>query len=62
MVVFTTGPLLALKHHKDEVQTVKLGMECGLSVDVEVEFRAGDVVVCFEDLDAPQVTSWDPGF
>ncbi|KAK5936394.1 hypothetical protein CgunFtcFv8_027761 [Champsocephalus gunnari] len=56
------GPLLALKHHKDEVQTVKLGMECGLSADVEVEIKAGDVVVCFEELDVPQVTSWDPGF
>ncbi|KAK1875894.1 Translation initiation factor IF-2 mitochondrial, partial [Dissostichus eleginoides] len=56
------GPLLALKHHKDEVQTVKLGMECGLSLDGEVEFRAGDVVVCFEELETPQVTSWDPGF
>ncbi|KAK5873292.1 hypothetical protein PBY51_018343 [Eleginops maclovinus] len=56
------GSLLTLKHHKDEVQTVKLGMECGLSADGEVEFTAGDVVVCFEELDAPQVTSWDPGF
>uniref|UniRef100_A0A673BP46 Translation initiation factor IF-2, mitochondrial n=1 Tax=Sphaeramia orbicularis TaxID=375764 RepID=A0A673BP46_9TELE len=56
------GALVALKHHKDDVQTVKTGVECGLSVDGDVDFRAGDVVVCFEEVDAPQVTTWDPGF
>ncbi|XP_031734044.1 translation initiation factor IF-2, mitochondrial isoform X1 [Anarrhichthys ocellatus] len=56
------GSLVALKHHKDEVQTVKLGMECGLSADGDVDFRSGDVIVCFEALDTQQVTSWDPGF
>lgn len=56
------GSLVALKHHKDEVQTVKLGMECGLSAAGDVDFRSGDVIVCFEALDTQQVTSWDPGF
>lgn len=56
------GSLAALKHHKDDVQVVKAGMECGLSADGDIDFRPGDVVVCFEELDAPQVTSWDPGF
>ncbi|XP_049899419.1 translation initiation factor IF-2, mitochondrial [Epinephelus moara] len=56
------GSLVALKHHKDDVQTVKSGMECGLSADTEVDFRSGDVIVCFEELEAPQVTTWDPGF
>ncbi|XP_068558850.1 translation initiation factor IF-2, mitochondrial isoform X2 [Cebidichthys violaceus] len=56
------GSLAALKHHKDEVQTVKSGMECGLSADGDVDFRSGDVIVCFEALDTQQVTSWDPGF
>lgn len=56
------GALVALKHHKDDVQTVKMGVECGLSVDGNVDFKAGDVVVCFEAVDAPQVTTWDPGF
>ncbi|KAL7403666.1 hypothetical protein ABVT39_003474 [Epinephelus coioides] len=56
------GSLVALKHHKDDVQTVKSGMECGLSADTEVVFRSGDVIVCFEELEAPQVTTWDPGF
>eukprot|EP00064_Thunnus_orientalis_P025708 superscaffoldBa00013755_g26118 len=50
------GSLEALKHHKDDVQTVRTGMECGLSADSDVEFRAGDIVVCFEEVEAPQVT------
>lgn len=54
------GSVVALKHHKDDVQTVKVGMECGLSADVI--FRAGDVIICFEEVEAPQVISWDPGF
>ncbi|KAE8299908.1 Translation initiation factor IF-2, mitochondrial [Larimichthys crocea] len=56
------GSLVALKHHKDDVQVVKAGMECGLSTDGDVDFRPGDVIVCFEHLDTPQVTSWNPGF
>lgn len=56
------GSLAALKHHKDDIQTVKMGMECGLSADGDVDITPGDVIVCFEELDAPQVISWDPGF
>ncbi|XP_035993580.1 translation initiation factor IF-2, mitochondrial [Fundulus heteroclitus] len=56
------GSVSALKHHKDDVQTVKTGMECGVSMDDGADFRAGDVIVCFEELEVPQVTSWDPGF
>lgn len=56
------GSLAALKHHKDDVQTVKAGMECGLLADGDVDFEPGDVIVCFEEADVPQVTSWDPGF
>ncbi|XP_061579239.1 translation initiation factor IF-2, mitochondrial [Cololabis saira] len=56
------GSLSALRHHKDDVQTVKTGMECGLSADDDMDFRTGDVIVCFEEVEVPQVTSWDPGF
>ncbi|XP_039668226.1 translation initiation factor IF-2, mitochondrial isoform X2 [Perca fluviatilis] len=56
------GSLAALKHHRDDVQTVKAGMDCGLSADGGVDFRPGDVIVCYEERDAAQVTSWDPGF
>ncbi|XP_041839931.1 translation initiation factor IF-2, mitochondrial isoform X2 [Melanotaenia boesemani] len=56
------GSLSALKHHRDDVQAVKSGTECGLSADGDVEFRTGDVIICFEEVAVPQVTSWDPGF
>ncbi|XP_068177460.1 translation initiation factor IF-2, mitochondrial [Antennarius striatus] len=56
------GSLAALKHHKDDVQTVVAGMECGLSAEGDADFSPGDVIVCFELLEAPQVTSWEPGF
>ena len=59
---YLAGSLAALKHHKDDVQTVKAGMECGLSADIDIDFKPGDVVVCFEEVKVPQVTSWDPGF
>lgn len=59
---FLAGSLAALKHHKDDVQTVKAGMECGLLADGDADFEPGDVIVCFEEADVPQVTSWDPGF
>lgn len=56
------GSLSTLKHHRDEVQVVRSGMECGVSAEGGVDFRVGDVIVCFEELEAAQVTSWDPGF
>ncbi|TNN30029.1 Translation initiation factor IF-2, mitochondrial [Liparis tanakae] len=56
------GSLSTLKHHRDEVPVVKLGVECGVSAEGAVDFRAGDVIVCFEELEVAQVTSWDPGF
>lgn len=64
VLTFTSsaGSLATLKHHKDDVQTVKVGMECGLSTEGDVEFTPGDVIVCFEEVKTPQVTSWSPGF
>ncbi|XP_037545578.1 translation initiation factor IF-2, mitochondrial [Nematolebias whitei] len=56
------GSLSALKHLKDDVQSVKTGMDCGLSADRDVDFRTGDIIVCFEEVEVPQTTSWDPGF
>ncbi|XP_061535377.1 translation initiation factor IF-2, mitochondrial isoform X3 [Phycodurus eques] len=56
------GGLLALKHHKDDVSAVGSGMECGLSVDGDVDFLPGDVIQCFREAEVSQVTAWDPGF
>ncbi|KAJ8246191.1 hypothetical protein GJAV_G00264710 [Gymnothorax javanicus] len=60
--VLWEGSLTTLKHHKDVVMTVKAGMECGLSLDQEVDFRPGDEIICFEESEKQQKISWDPGF
>ncbi|XP_036396523.1 translation initiation factor IF-2, mitochondrial isoform X1 [Megalops cyprinoides] len=60
--VLWEGHLTTLKHHKDDVQTVKTGMECGLSLDRDVDFRPGDEIVCYEEAEKQQKISWDPGF
>ncbi|KAM9314582.1 translation initiation factor IF-2, mitochondrial isoform 2-T3 [Pholidichthys leucotaenia] len=56
------GSLAAMKHHKDDVNMVKVGMDCGLMADGDASFSEGDIVICFEEVEEPQVTSWDPGF
>ncbi|XP_058523784.1 translation initiation factor IF-2, mitochondrial [Ochotona princeps] len=57
------GSLTSLKHHKDDVSTIKTGMDCGLSLDDEkVEFKVGDEIVCYEEKEVLAKTSWDPGF
>lgn len=56
------GSLSALKHHKDEVGSVKAGMDCGLSAEGDVSFSPGDTIICYEQVRTNQTTSWDPGF
>ncbi|KFP78129.1 hypothetical protein N310_10979 [Acanthisitta chloris] len=60
--VIWKGSLSSLKHHKDDVQVIKTGMDCGLSLDKNVEFSIGDEIVCYEEKEVQQKTSWDPGF
>uniref|UniRef100_V9KIJ7 Translation initiation factor IF-2, mitochondrial n=1 Tax=Callorhinchus milii TaxID=7868 RepID=V9KIJ7_CALMI len=60
--VLWQGCLTSLKHLKDDVQIVKAGMECGLSLDKDFEVWPGDEIVCYEEKEVQQVTSWDPGF
>lgn len=56
------GSLTAMKHHKDDVQSVKTGMECGLFLEEGVDFQVGDEIVCYEEAEVQQKISWDPGF
>ncbi|XP_062852844.1 translation initiation factor IF-2, mitochondrial [Trichomycterus rosablanca] len=58
--VLWTGSLTALKHHKDDVHVVKTGLECGLSLDKLIEFKAGDKIICYEEIKKQQRISWDP--
>ncbi|NXY10930.1 IF2M factor, partial [Pteruthius melanotis] len=60
--VIWKGCLSSLKHHKDDVQVIKTGMDCGLSLDKNLEFNIGDEIICYEEKEVQQTTSWDPGF
>ncbi|NXQ23977.1 IF2M factor, partial [Alaudala cheleensis] len=60
--VIWKGCLSSLKHHKDDVQVIKAGMDCGLSLDKNLEFSIGDEIICYEEKEVQQTTSWDPGF
>ncbi|XP_077138794.1 translation initiation factor IF-2, mitochondrial isoform X1 [Ranitomeya variabilis] len=60
--VLWEGSLTSLKHHKNDVPTVKTGVECGLSLDQDVEIKVGDEIICFEEKNIPQKIAWDPGF
>uniref|UniRef100_A0A8D0H8D9 Translation initiation factor IF-2, mitochondrial n=1 Tax=Sphenodon punctatus TaxID=8508 RepID=A0A8D0H8D9_SPHPU len=60
--VIWEGNLTSLKHHKDDVQVIKNGMDCGLSLDKNIEFHVGDEIICYEKKEVQQSTSWDPGF
>lgn len=57
------GKLASMKHLKDEVNTIKRDMECGLRLDsVDVSVSPGDTLVCYKLVDASDRTGWDPGF
>jgi translation initiation factor IF-2 len=43
-----SGKIATLKHLKDDVREVTLGMECGLTFDGWTDFKEGDVVEAFE--------------
>ncbi|XP_073528382.1 translation initiation factor IF-2, mitochondrial isoform X1 [Phyllobates terribilis] len=60
--VLWEGSLTSLKHHKNDVPSVKTGVECGLSLDQDVEIKVGDEIICFEEKTIPQKITWDPGF
>ena len=43
-----TGKIASLKHLKDDVREVTLGMECGATFDDWTDFKEGDVVEVYE--------------
>lgn len=57
------GQLYSMRHLKNEVDSVKKDVECGLRLtDGEVRFQPGDTIICYERIKVPQKTDWDPGF
>ena len=57
------GSLQSLKHFKNEVESIRTDVECGLSFkDQSVAPQAGDVVVCFEYRKVQPELNWDLDF
>lgn len=56
------GKLDSLKHHKDEVDTISMGKECGILVsDENFTFEQGDVIECFDWKVVKKTVDWTPG-
>uniref|UniRef100_A0A131YWF1 Translation initiation factor IF-2, mitochondrial n=1 Tax=Rhipicephalus appendiculatus TaxID=34631 RepID=A0A131YWF1_RHIAP len=61
--VIHSGPLVSMRHLKNEVESIKKDVECGLMFqDPNVRFQHGDILVCYSIKQVPQETDWDPGF
>ncbi|XP_018403977.1 PREDICTED: translation initiation factor IF-2, mitochondrial isoform X2 [Cyphomyrmex costatus] len=61
--VLFTGKLVSMRHMKNETETIKTDVECGLSFeDPTLSFKAGDTLICYQTYPKPQETDWDPGF
>ncbi|KAM7363658.1 mitochondrial translation initiation factor 2 isoform 2-T2 [Cochliomyia hominivorax] len=57
------GPLESMRHLKNEVDTIKKDVECGLRLkDTKIMPQAGDIIICYSTHMEPQKTDWDPGF
>ncbi|KAK8785452.1 hypothetical protein V5799_008179 [Amblyomma americanum] len=58
-----SGRLASMRHLKNEVDSTKKDVECGLMFqDASVRFEHGDVLICYTIKQVPQETDWDPGF
>jgi translation initiation factor IF-2 len=57
------GGVYSMKHLKSEADTIKNGVECGISLqDEDIQPQEGDVIVCYQLVDIAQKSEWDPGF
>ncbi|ODM97605.1 Translation initiation factor IF-2, mitochondrial [Orchesella cincta] len=55
------GPLHSLKHLKQEVETIRNGIECGLSFnDHTIIPKEGDTITCYHYVKVPQKCEWGP--
>ena len=59
----TSGVASSLRYFKDEVDSIKRDMECGVQLDDKAfVFEVGDKVVCYEMKEVKQELDWSPGF
>lgn len=63
MTLIFLGKLVSMKHLKNETETIKTDVECGLRFeDPTLSFKTGDVLICYQTYQKSQETDWDPGF
>ena len=61
--VLYEGKLASMRHLKNEVDSIKNGVECGLRFeDPKIELQPGDTLICFRTYETTPDTNWDPGF
>uniref|UniRef100_A0A1A9ZFP7 Tr-type G domain-containing protein n=1 Tax=Glossina pallidipes TaxID=7398 RepID=A0A1A9ZFP7_GLOPL len=61
--VLYDGSLESMRHLKNEVDTIKKDVECGLRLkDTKIVPQPSDVIVCYSTRTETQKTDWDPGF
>lgn len=61
--ILCDGPVESMRHLKNEVDSIKKDVECGLRLEnQEVLPEPGDVLVCYTTKLEAQKTDWDPGF
>lgn len=52
-----------MRHLKNEVDSVKKEVECGLQLaDKSIDVEAGDRVICYTMKRETQTIDWNPGF
>lgn len=52
-----------MRHLKNEVDTIKKDIECGLQLgDKSIEPEPGDMVICYTVKKEKQTIDWNPGF
>ncbi|XP_041353564.1 translation initiation factor IF-2, mitochondrial-like [Gigantopelta aegis] len=57
------GPVSSLKHFKNEVDSIKTDVECGISLeDRGMKFKVGDIIRCYDMQEVTQDIDWEPGF
>lgn len=61
--VIYNGKISSLRHFKDEVDSVKSGMECGVCLSTSTnqqELQPGDVIICYTHKKVPRKCDWTP--
>lgn len=58
-----SGEIVSMRHLKNEVATIKNGIECGIQLaDRSIEPQAGDKVINYTTVNQKQTIDWSPGF